>query len=199
MASRLSRFAGIAAGSALVVIVLTLAVAFVPTLIGYESLIATSGSMEPGMPVGSVALTRPMLVRAVSVGDVVSFRRPGHKETITHRVVAVERQGDNSIFTTKGDANSSTDTDRIVVRGRIHRVERVVPFAGYVVRYARSPLGGVLLFVVPILGLTRDRLTRGRHRRHVRDRADNDEAGWSATTFAFVRVTPGAIRSEPGG
>jgi signal peptidase len=199
MASRIGRFAGIAAGTALVVIVLTLAVAFVPTLIGYESLIVTSGSMEPGMPVGSVALTRPILVHAVSAGDVVSFRRPGRKETVTHRVVSIERQGDNSIFTTKGDAASSRDSDPIVVRGRIHRVERVVPFAGYIVRYARSPLGGVFLFVVPILGLTRDRLMRGKRRRHVRVRTKNDEAGWSATTFAFVRVTPGAIRSDPGG
>lgn len=197
MVGRLARGVKISAWAAALGAALLLATAFLPTLVGYESLIVTSGSMEPGIPVGSVALTRPILVTAVTVGDVVSFRRPGRKDTITHRVAAVERQGDAIVLTTRGDANGSNDTEPISVRGRIHRVEHVVPYAGYAVRYARSPLGAVVLFLIPILGLSRERWLQA-HPPRRRMRGTADDAGWSATTFAFVRVTPRAIRSDPG-
>lgn len=139
---------------------LLLAVAFGPTLFGYESLIVAGGSMGKALPVGSVALTRMVDVKAIAVGDIVSFRHAGAKAPTTHRVIKVERDGTQRVFTTKGDANASPDPEPLGVEGRIHLVEHVVPFAGYAVRFARTPAGALLLFLVPIAGLTLDR--RGR-------------------------------------
>jgi signal peptidase len=180
-----------------------LALSFVPTLFGFESLIVASGSMGRTLPIGSVALTRAVEAKAVSVGDVVTYRHRGESETVTHRVVALKDEVGRVAFTTKGDANADPDPQSVVVSGRIHRVEYVVPLAGHVIRYARTPLGGVALILVPIVGLMIDR--RGRTSRSRRPgaglrrrRSDAANVGWSTTTYQLVRGTPG-LRSDPGG
>lgn len=181
---------------------LLLALAFVPTLFGFESLIVASGSMGRTLPIGSVALTRAVEAKAVSVGDVVSFRHRGDSETVTHRVVAIKDEIGQVTLTTKGDANQDPDPESVGVSGRIHRVEYVVPLAGHVVRYARTPLGGVMLILVPIVGLMVDRRVRSRFAhlepRH-RHRSDAGEIGWSTTTYHLVRGTPSRLGSDPRG
>jgi signal peptidase I len=186
---------------------LLLALAFLPTIFGFESLIVVSGSMGRTLPIGSVALTRAVEAEAVGVGDVISFRHRGRDETITHRVIAVATENGQAVFTTKGDANNSVDPEKVVVGGRVHRVDHVVPLAGHVVRYARTPLGGVALIVVPVVGLALDRRSRKKapgldgatQRPRKRGTRDDADVGWSTTTYHLVRVSPRRLRSDPGG
>jgi signal peptidase I len=179
---RIARGGGILLWIAGALVALALAGTFVPTFFGLESLIVSSGSMGRTMPVGSVVLTREVDARAIGVGDIITFRPPGSGVTTTHRVIAVTHQGSQVLFTTKGDANGSADPDPVVVDARIHRVEYVIPEVGYLVRDARSPIGVLLLIVLPIVALSVD---RGRKRRPPRRRM-TDDVGWSATTFQLV-------------
>jgi signal peptidase len=192
----LGRIAGYAAWFVGLLVALLLAATFIPTIFGLESLVVASGSMQPAMPVGSVALTRDVDSRAVATGDIISFRRRGSAETTTHRVVGVKVEGSQVIFTTKGDANSSPDPESVIVDDRIHRVEYVVPEAGFVVRYARSPLGAIALFVVPIAGLA---LERRKQRSQGPPPAPGADFGWSATTLSLSRLVPDPLRSDPSG
>jgi len=194
MARRIARSAGILLWILTALLALVMAATFGPTLFGLQSLIVGSGSMGRAMPVGAVALTREVDARAISVGDIVSYRRRGAPETTTHRVVAVKTEGDQVIFTTQGDANSTPDPEPVVVDGQIHFVEYVVPYAGYFARYSRSPLGALFLFVIPIIGLTLDR----RGRRRPRRRNPLSETGWSSTTLSLLRAA-GTVRSDPSG
>lgn len=163
--------------------VILLASAFGPTLFGFESYVVSSGSMGRAMPIGSVALNRLVDARAVAIGDIISFRYPGRSDTITHRVVSIEDADGGRGFTTKGDANTSNDAQPLLAKGSIHKVEHVVPVAGYLVRYAHTPLGGLVLIVGPALGLMFDR--GGRRRRGSRGGDEQEIAGWSATTFTL--------------
>ncbi len=163
------RLAGVLIGAAALCAVAILAFAFAPTLFGAEALIVTSGSMGDAMPTGSVAVTRLVEANAVSVGDVISFRYPGSRSTITHRVIEVRTQPGGRVFRTKGDANPASDPVPVPIAGRIHRVERVVPYAGRLVAFARTPQGGIVLFVVPIAGLLLDE--RRRRKRAAADAA----------------------------
>lgn len=194
MARGIARSAGIFMWILAGLLALLMAATFGPTLFGLQSLIVGSGSMGRGMPVGAVALTREVDARAISVGDIVSYRRRGAPETTTHRVVGVKTEGNQVIFTTKGDANPAPDPEPVVVDGRIHLVEHVVPYAGYVARYARSPLGALVLFVIPIIGLTIDRQGRRRTGR----RTARSEPGWSSTTLSLLSAA-GTVRSDPSG
>jgi signal peptidase I len=140
-------------------LILLLVFAFGPTLLGYETMIVTSGSMGKAMPVGSVAQTKLAPARSVAVGDVVSFRLPTASIPTTHRIVRIEENAGNLMITTKGDANATVDPQPVIVKEgeSIQRVERVIPYAGSVVRVARGPMGIGVLFAIPILGLTFDR------------------------------------------
>ena len=44
-----------------------------PGFLGYHSISVMSGSMGDALPVGSVAVTRPILAEDVREGDVVAF------------------------------------------------------------------------------------------------------------------------------
>ena len=199
---------GVFAWVAASIATLLLALSFVPTLFGFETLIVASGSMGRTLPIGSVALTRAVEAGAITVGDVISFRHRGDTETITHRVIAVSRQNSQYSYTTKGDANREADVDSVIVGGsRIHRVEFVIPVAGHLVRYARTPLGGVVLILVPIVGLLADHRGRKRdprpagkpRRKRHQVAPDPSDVGWSTTTYHLVRVTPRVLRGDPGG
>jgi signal peptidase I len=130
------------------------ALAFGPSLLGYESLIVANGSMGKAMPLGSVAVTRMVEVRAIETGDIVSYKHEGASMPVTHRVASIQEEGGRRVITTKGDANPAADPIPLVVSdGRIARVERVVPFAGRLIASARTPLGSTLLLVLPAAGL----------------------------------------------
>lgn len=92
----------------------------------------STGSMDPTIPAGSVALVRPIDGAEVEVGDIVTVDRPG-RLPITHRVIEIsEVDGSTATFRMQGDANDDPDPEayradevRIVV-GSVPGVARVV-------------------------------------------------------------------------
>jgi signal peptidase len=192
MARVVVRGAGILMWIAASLLALLLAATFVPTLFGMQTLVVGSGSMGAAMPVGAVALTREVDARAVAVGDIISYRRRGAPVTTTHRVVTVKMTESHVVFTTKGDANATEDPQPVYVDHNIHRVEHVVPYAGYVARAARTPEGALGFLVIPLLGLTFDRGGRKRRRK-----APDEEGGWSATTLSLIIAS--RLGSRPAG
>lgn len=159
-----------------------LGASFAPALLGYESFIVTSGSMGRANPVGSVAVTRMVDTRTIRTGDVLSFQTES-ADRIAHRVIAVTEENGQRVFKTKGDANPLPDPQPLrLTSGKVARVEWSVPYAGYLVRYARTPAGGILLFAVPILGLLLDK--RRRPSRHLPSRA-GDSQGMASNLTLF--------------
>ncbi len=157
------RGARILATAAVTAVAGLLFAAFGPTLIGARSMIVTTGSMEPALPIGSVAITRTIDARAIAPGDIITFRLPGADVPTTHRVTAVTTDDEGRmVFTTKGDANATPDPEPAIVTGSIERVVRQVPYAGSIVGFARGPMGGLALIGIPIIGLSVD---AGRRRR----------------------------------
>jgi len=191
----IGRAAGYVLWLAALLVAILLAGTFIPTMFGLDSLIVASGSMTPAMQVGSVALTREVDARSIAVGDIINFRHPGDGLTTTHRVIDRKVVAGQVVFTTKGDANAAPDPKPVYVDRDINKVEYVIPEAGHVVRYARTPFGAVLLFVIPISGLLFD---RRRRRRHGPPPTPAD-LGWSATTLSLLRLVPDPIRGDPSG
>jgi len=117
------------------------------SILGYHIYHVDSGSMTPtpvagGKPLkggfreNDAIIVKNTAAEKVKKGDVITFWQNDEREgeTITHRVVEVQVQGDRSIFfITKGDANKREDEEP-VPGGRLVGVK--------VLRLAR--LGGVL-------------------------------------------------------
>lgn len=109
-------------------------------LFGYAPVVVYSGSMEPRIPVGSLAVTKPVPARSVKVGDVITFSDPyvAHK-LVTHRVVRVVKRPSHPLaYRTKGDANTVRDPWLVELPGEVGRFKLAVPYVGYGLVYART-------------------------------------------------------------
>jgi signal peptidase len=99
---------------------------------GYKPVAVYSGSMEPKLAVGSLAVDR-------TIDEVITFPDPYLKgRLVTHRVVRILNTKKGPAYRTKGDANVSRDPWTIRLDGRVGRVSFDIPLAGYALFYAHT-------------------------------------------------------------
>ena len=129
-----------------------LAVGAMPML-GYRPILISGGSMEPGIHAGSLVFSQLASPDSLKVGDVITFRHEGAATTVTHRIVAIKDVQGKPVFTTRGDANGSSDPNSVSFSGDVYRGQYTVSWAGYIVAVVRSPQGLLLLIALPAIGL----------------------------------------------
>ena len=127
---------------------LCLVAAAVCAVFGLRPLVFQSGSMGPTIPTGSVALASTVPAAQLEKGDVVSvFAANGVR--VTHRIIELNRAGQQAQLTLQGDANSTPDREVYTVT-EADRVLVHVPWVGYAVDAMRTGPG---LFVLGALAL----------------------------------------------
>lgn len=139
-----------------VIVIGLLAITVGPRFLPYQALVVRSGSMSPTIPTGSVVFYRRIDAAKVKVGDVIVFAKPGQAdEKVTHRVYQIGDSSTGRYFVTKGDANGAPDGWRVPAVGTGWIAAAHVPVLGYALADLQSPLGRLLLLVVPaiLLGL----------------------------------------------
>ena len=99
-----------------------------------------SPSMSPGIPVGALAVTRP-LEGVASLGSVIVFHPPGDAHAYIHRVVA---RAPGPVYRTKGDNDALRDPWSVPARAVVGRVVAVLPDVGWLVLGAPY-LGGAFV------------------------------------------------------
>ena len=140
------------------------ALMLLPPLAGYERYVITGDSMSGSIDRGAIVYAKPVPVRDLRVGDVITYAPPpgsGPEGKVTHRIVwrGAGASGD-AAFRTKGDANRAADPWRFELANRNQaRVETHVPYAGYAVaalgvRWVRMLVIGLpaALVAVAVLG-----------------------------------------------
>ncbi|RJX43033.1 signal peptidase I [Halonotius aquaticus] len=116
-----------------------------PEVVGAdESYVVLSGSMEPTLSPGDVVIVDA--TATVGIGDIITYDT-GDQVPTTHRVID-ERDGG---YQTKGDANENVDSGLVAFESVIGRTIITIPFVGYVILWANSPVGYVLLVVIPLV------------------------------------------------
>lgn len=112
---------------------------------GVRPHVELSDSMRPLLRAGDVVWLDEIAAARVGVGDVVAFRRPGG-DVVLHRVARRRSAPAGRLtFTTRGDANSGTETWTIRADGTVGRYAGVrVPAVGRaVLRSQGAPLGAL--------------------------------------------------------
>ncbi|TSC85840.1 MAG: signal peptidase, endoplasmic reticulum-type [Parcubacteria group bacterium Gr01-1014_8] len=134
--------------------------------------IVKSGSMEPAILTGSVVVLKPQSTYAV--GDVITFGEgTGAQIPTTHRIVEIQTEGSQVFYKTKGDANEEADGVRIAAQDVEGRVLFSIPYAGYVLDFAKKPLGFTLMIAIPAAIIIVDEVIRiGREVTALRRRKD---------------------------
>jgi signal peptidase len=105
-----------------------------------------TGSMEPAIPVGSVVVIKPVDPETLKIRDIICFKLESESTTtVTHRIFNITDQG----FITKGDANEDPDQWIVKKENVIGKAILTVPFIGYIGYFVRTPIGFILLILLP--------------------------------------------------
>lgn len=124
-----------------------------PKLLGYQSYIVYSGSMEPSVPMGALVVAKPVDPATIEVGDIIVFHSPDQGVILTHRVIAAQEVDGQPLFHTKGDANDFIDPTTLKFDDKVGKVVYDIPWMGYFLAYIGGPMGRFLPIVVPGIAL----------------------------------------------
>ncbi len=170
-ASRLIRTVWrIASGLALVVLtalVLVMAATALPRVAGFTPYVVLSGSMEPALSPGDVAVVRRADPSGLRAGDVITYKTAAGM--VTHRIMGIELSNQGNFFLTQGDANRTGDRARVSAENIVGRMRYSIPLAGYFIVFANSLLGMGLFIALPtaLLGAVMYREHRAKSRTKV--------------------------------
>ncbi|HYK08632.1 MAG TPA: signal peptidase I [Candidatus Eisenbacteria bacterium] len=119
---------------------------------GMQAFIITSGSMEPTISTGSLAVVHTMYPSLLKQNDIITFIRPDNvHESITHRIYRILKKGSLTTFQTKGDANKNVDPWIVAGGGVIGKEFFTIPCLGYIFAFAKTSIGLMLLVALPAL------------------------------------------------
>ena len=167
----LKRTCGILNGIIMMILAAAAGILILPVLTGFSTMAVISGSMEPGIPVGSVIVIKESEPEKLKQGDVITYALAGQMEgkNVTHRITQIDTS--NRLVTTKGDANNSEDIQQVPFERIIGKKVFHVPLLGYISMYIKTPLGIAvicgIIFIMILLNLIPeifgDRSKKGNH------------------------------------
>ena len=129
------KIARVAAAVALLALLAVAALMLLPPLLGFERYVIEGGSMGSALPRGSIAYEEVVPAARIGVGDVITYRPPGRRGFVTHRVAWIGRDRHGvRLYRTRGDENGAPDPWTFTLPAREQaRVVFHVPLAGYAV------------------------------------------------------------------
>ncbi|MBE3120798.1 MAG: signal peptidase I [Thermoplasmata archaeon] len=98
--------------------------------LGVKPTVVYSGSMNPSLDVGDIALVQKVDTSTIKIGDIIQFFRDNI--TILHRVVQITEIKGQTLYTTKGDANADHDPDPIPANYILGKSIFTIPKLGWV-------------------------------------------------------------------
>ncbi|MCY6483355.1 signal peptidase I [Clostridium aestuarii] len=122
----------------------------IPSILGYTPLTVLTGSMRPSIQPGDMILTKEIDTTEIKEGDVVTYRKQQNM-LVTHRVIEKINKDGKTMLKMKGDANNVEDDKLISSNQVVGTLAFKIPYGGYVQKFMISPIGIIVLFIVPIL------------------------------------------------
>lgn len=125
-----------------------------PSVFGITPMVVLSGSMsgsqEGHIEVGDLVFMGSADPEKLEVGDVIAYM--SGSIAVTHRITSIETDEDGSfLFTTKGDANETEDTEPVGENQLVGAYLGRIPKVGDLVIFLQKPLGMMLFVGVPLL------------------------------------------------
>lgn len=111
---------------------------FAVGVFSYFPNVIISGSMSPHIEVGDIVIVQRVPLEEVQAGDIIQFREAG--ERVNHRVIDIQEDERGApLFMTQGDANPNPDSDPVEAEQFVGKVVQVIPKAGWITIWMRSP------------------------------------------------------------
>lgn len=133
-----------------VLLIIFAALLTVPKMLGGDTYVVMSGSMEPTHKTGSLIYTKKTVsADELQIGDVITFRLNG-STVATHRITDISTDDGIYMFQTKGDANEAPDPNPVHEDNVIGKVMFSIPYLGYAADYVQHPPG---IYIAAMLGI----------------------------------------------
>ena len=110
--------------------------------LGVKPTVIYSGSMQPSLDIGDIAIVEKIDSDELKEGDIIQYINQ-RNDTIMHRLVLIENIEGEKIFTTKGDANEFPDSPPIKDQRILGKSIFTIPKLGLVQIYVRNFLKSI--------------------------------------------------------
>ena len=126
------------------------------SLFGYSIFYVLTGSMVPALEIGDVLFVKIVEEDNIKVGKIITYKSTEGLlagNYITHRVVAVNGEGENLYFYAKGDANTAADTEVITIDKVKGIYQRKIGFVKVIMSLLSNRLIFLLIVIVPLFAV----------------------------------------------
>ena len=116
-----------------------------PSFFGFKPFIVLSGSMEPTIKIGDIAIIKNVRKEDLKNGDIIAFRKG--TSVITHRIVEVNEDE----YITKGDNNNTEDRFPVQYKDIEGVFIKRIPKLGNFAMFLQTTLGAVIFISIPFI------------------------------------------------
>jgi signal peptidase I len=121
-----------------------------PTNKYLQTYIVPTGSMEPTIHVGSVAVVQTVDPKTLQKGDIIAFVNPlDAKMIILHRIYSISSPHNVLTIQTKGDHNNGIDPWKVGVGLIKGKMLMTFPYIGYLGQEVKTLTGFILIVIIP--------------------------------------------------
>jgi len=116
----------------------------------FHSFVVQSQSMEPVLSPGSLVIVTPQ--SNYNPGDIITYTLADNpnKNSVTHRIFKIINWDNQTMFITKGDANTVVDNQIISQDEIIGKVIYQIPHLGMFIYAAQTPVGSFFYVILPV-------------------------------------------------
>ena len=123
----------------------------VPSILGYKILQVMSGSMSGEFETEDTIIIRQIKNESeIKIGDIITFK-VDENTLVTHRVVEIVKNENDSEYVTKGDANNSVDTQKVKFKDIEGKYLFKTIILGKIIKIIQSPIGINFVLILPLL------------------------------------------------
>jgi signal peptidase len=132
----------------LIIVAGTIAISNLKIPGNYKIFAVQSGSMEPNIKTGAIVFVKPF--ENYQKDDIITVQdSTNHKNTVTHRIFEVKETKGSTTYVTKGDANDIPDVEEKLKENVLGKVVFSVPLLGYLISFAKTRDGLIVLVIIP--------------------------------------------------
>ena len=136
-----------------------------PDVFGIKLFTIVSGSMEPRIKINDIVIIKECQDSEIELNDIIAYRV--EDRIVTHRVVGIDVQNDESYYITRGDNNNAFDSDKISFNQVEGKFVGVIPRVGkiFVILKNKIVFGVIIVFLGFLYYLDRKKITRQMERK----------------------------------
>ena len=116
-------------------------------VLGIQSFVVLTGSMQPTLPTGSIVFTKAF--GQYQIGDIVSFKNGN--VNVTHRIIDTQFKDNNLHYKTQGDANNTPDSQFVSNTQVLGKFFYHLPYIGKLSIFLKTLPGFITLIIIPAL------------------------------------------------